>query len=168
MKPAIKRALLLGFPVLCLGVAWVCLAGGPGSGAPRPSVLPAGDGAAERMNLPGLTGRVFLALALILVLIVAAVSLLKYLGGRTGITPRGPLKVIDRCFLGPKKSLYVVRMGGRGVVVGVTDTGIHPVLELSPEEVDRLYPASPPPGAASGGFSSLLREMATKAVRLKV
>jgi flagellar biogenesis protein FliO len=160
-----KKLFLLGFPALCLVVifaTWGSIQGG----APVPAE---GAGADEgnfgsgRSGMSGTATRIGLSLALILVLILGAAWSFRVFGGRMGGPKAGKVRVLDRCFLAPKRALYTVRMGERVVVIGVTESAITPVLEFSEEEGDRLYPKVPAePIEDSASFSSVLKGIQSK------
>ena len=130
----------------------------------------ASAGAPTAPTAPGVPGggltllslRLGLALALIVALILTAgLVLRRAVGTRGGTTGASRLQVVDRLDLAPKRALYGVRAGARVVVVGVTETSIAPVFELSPEEAAALYP----PGDAPRGtaFANLLHIVTQKA-----
>jgi flagellar biosynthetic protein FliO len=81
----------------------------------------------------------FVKMLLVLVIVcVSAIIFLKYILPRLGIARgnhRGRyFKVHGRYQLEPRKSLYVVEVGGRYLVIGSADHGINLITELSPEE----------------------------------
>jgi len=161
-----KRGVVLLFPVLCLAavlVGWGALHGaGPAESPDDPGADGSAGLAGEGTSFPGLLFRVALALGLIVLLIFGAVRALRVFGGRAGIPMAGKVKVLDRCYLAPKRALYTVRMGARTVVVGVTDTAITPVMEFSSEEGERLYPDRPEAAEETEGFQAILRGVAAK------
>ncbi len=116
----------------------------------------------KKSNIGGLASRVGLGLGLILLLIVGAVFGLRALGGGRRFGTERHVHVLDRCFLAPKRALYTVRMGERVVVVGVTDSSITPVLELSPDERDRVYPPTDSPAGDNRRFSGILGSLMRK------
>ncbi|MBN1826855.1 MAG: flagellar biosynthetic protein FliO [Candidatus Eisenbacteria bacterium] len=171
MIPTMRRGRKLAtvlFPLLCLAavlVGWSALhsADAPDATIADGSGSVEGEGlAGGRSSYPGLLFRVVLALGLIVLLIFGAVWALRVFGGRAGIPAAGKVKVLDRCYLAPKRALYTVRMGARTVVVGVTETAITPVMELSSEEGERLYPNPPEGIEAAEGFPAILRGVAAK------
>jgi flagellar biogenesis protein FliO len=127
----------------------------------------AGTGASTTPGVPGgglasLSLRLGLALALIVALILAAGFVLRRaVGTRSGGAAPGRLQIVDRLDLAPKRALYGVRAGGRVVVVGVTETSIAPVFELSPEDAAALYPPGDAPRGT--GFANLLQLVTQKA-----
>lgn len=157
-----KRTALLLFPVLCLSVillTWGALHGdGSAGGADGPEEAIVSGG----MPTGGLAIRVVLALGLITVLIFGAVYTLRVVGGQGGAQPGGKIKVVDRCYLAPKRVLYTVRMGKRMVVVGVTESNITPVLELSEEESEELFPDKVHQIEETPGFHTLLKNVSAK------
>ena len=77
-----------------------------------------------------------LAMALLLVgvaLVFRAVNRIAF-GGRYG-AGRSALAVVARVGVGPRQGLAVVRVGDRGVVVSMGEGGVHPVMELSADEL---------------------------------
>jgi flagellar biosynthetic protein FliO len=81
----------------------------------------------------------FIKMLLVLVIVcVSAIIFLKYVLPQLGIARGGHkgrfFKVHGRYQLEPRKSLYVVEVGGRYLVIGCADHGIKLITELSPEE----------------------------------
>jgi flagellar protein FliO/FliZ len=79
--------------------------------------------------------KMLLALAVVVVCIYVAVFLLKKLmanrrGGRSG---NSLLEVIETAHLDPKKSLSLVRIADKSVLLGVTENQISVLTELDPE-----------------------------------
>ena len=161
-----KKGAVVLFPILCLAavlVSWGALHGADPADSPGDTGGERGtEWTGERTSFSGLLFRVILALGLIVLLIFGAVRALRTFGGRAGIPAAGKVKVLDRCYLAPKRALYTVRMGARTVVVGVTDTAITPVMEFSSEEGERLYPDRPEAVEETEGFQAILRGVAAK------
>jgi len=93
--------------------------------------------------------RVFVSLGVVVALMVAASRLAarRGLGPGPGVRPGGsppPLEVVARRGLGRRAAVVVVRAGERHLVLGVTDTSVRLLDELtvdpqgSPEKSDRL------------------------------
>lgn len=82
----------------------------------------------------------FVKMLLFLIIVcVLAILFLKYVVPRTGFL-KGVQKgkyfnVLGRYQLEPRKSLYVVEVGGRYLVIGSADHGINLITELTEEEV---------------------------------
>lgn len=56
--------------------------------------------------------------------------------GRQG--KRQALEVLESAYVGPHKTVSLVRVGKRSVLVGVTDTQVSILTELDPDETDQL------------------------------
>jgi flagellar biosynthetic protein FliP len=92
------------------------------------------------------------ALGLIIALLgfaFRALGRLTRVGGQGG--GRLPLEVVARVGITPRQGVAVLRVGERAVVVSVGEGGVHPILELSPEESARLQAAAPPRARELGG-----------------
>lgn len=162
-----KRVMLFVFPALCLIVIVISLVALEGHGTVEAEAST--DNAPRKVTpgFPGLAVRVCLALGFIVLLIVGAVYLLRTFGGRVGIESGGTMKVLERCHLAPKRALYTVRVGRRVVIVGLTESSITRVLELSEEEGGYLYPDAPAASREETGFASLLRGAVARVPRLR-
>ena len=97
-----------------------------------------------------------LRLGLVLVIVWGAVTAMRWYMRRTsGVTSGGgghQLQVLETRALGPNRSLHLVRLGGRAVLLGVTPERINQLLEINdPDEVERLSvaitQAEPRPGS---------------------
>lgn len=83
----------------------------------------------------------FVKMLLVLgIVTVAAILILKYAVPHIGVMKRfqqgGYFRVLGRYMLEPKKSLYVVHVGKRYLVLGTSENGISLVTELSKEEAE--------------------------------
>ena len=83
----------------------------------------------------------FIKMLLVLVIVsVAAILLLKYAVPRFGFFKpfqKGSyFTVLGRYVLEPKKSLYLVNIGKRYLVIGTADHGINLITEISKEEAE--------------------------------
>ncbi len=119
-----------------------------------------------------------LRLGLVLVIVWGAVMVMRWYVRRTsGVTGGGggrQLQVLETRALGPNRSLHLVRLGGRAVLLGVTPERINRLLEIDdPDEVERLSEAitqaEPRPGslrAIVGGLGHTIARLRTaEAVR---
>ena len=89
--------------------------------------------------------------ALVLVCGAAYVLLVAVRRFLPGTTPRGCMRIIDRCPLSSRQQLWVVEVTGRFFLIGATDTGLTRLAELDPEDI-------PPPGSTPAqSFADLLR-----------
>lgn len=107
-------------------------------------------------SMVGLVLRLVLTLAVVIGLILLSVWGLKRLMTRRwpGKSKERPVRIIDRVQLAPKRSLDVVAVGERIILLGVTENGINFLTELSPEEKSRFGTAT----AGQPGFRSTLDE----------
>ena len=80
------------------------------------------------------------ALLLIVVLIFAVVFVLRrYVFSRNGSGPgSGEVRVLNSTFLGPKKSIHLVKVLNRILVLGVSDTQIATLSEFKAEEAEEF------------------------------
>jgi flagellar protein FliO/FliZ len=73
---------------------------------------------------------------------IVAILVLKYGVPRTAFYKRfsrGSLvNILSKQHIAPRKALYLVEIGGRYMLLGVTDHAITPVLELSAQEAGRM------------------------------
>ncbi len=157
-----KRLLVVLFPVICVAVLVISWGVLHNPAAGETEAPPESGGYGSNADLSGMAFRVILALGLIVLLIVRAVYAIRVPGARHGTRLPGGIRVLDRCYLAPKRALFTVRMVGRVVVVGVTESSITPVLELSAEEGEQRFPETPLAEEESGRFSGILKAMAGK------
>ncbi len=165
-----KRTLLFLAPLLLTAVI-LLTAGTPlgGKNGSAPVALPANGLAGEAsLDTAALAVRIGITLGAIVVLIVGGIFVARWVAGRAGFAGTSRIEVLDRCFLAPKRALYSVRLGGRVVVVGVTETMITPVTELSPDEGEELYPAGADRRRADLSFPAVLRNVTTRLSRAGV
>lgn len=85
-------------------------------------------------------GKMIGALVVVLLLMYATFQILKRVSGGKMVGAKGKrsLEVIEATHLAPKKSVALVRVGDRAVMVGVTDHQITLLSELSSEETEKL------------------------------
>jgi len=69
---------------------------------------------------------------------------LKLLSRRGLGRPNGPIKVLARCPLEPRRALYVVEAAGRSFLIGVGDGPMTMLAELGTAEVHAGLPAVEP------------------------
>ncbi len=106
-------------------------------------------------------GRVLAALTLIIVLIVATVWGLKLIWEKRGLTLKGEdgksLRILSSIFIAPRKTIHLVEVGKRILVVGVGNEEIHPLDVIAdPVEVEALKRNS------TQGFPVLLEKILHK------
>jgi flagellar biogenesis protein FliO len=101
----------------------------PGTGTPQP--------------MPSLGGAVFKvvsSVALVIGVLYVGVYLTRVLSRKVGSGSLRPdaISVIHKRHIAPKKAIYVVTIGSRAMVVGVTDSQISHLADLSQEEVESI------------------------------
>jgi flagellar biosynthetic protein FliO len=76
---------------------------------------------------------------------------------QSGGGARGELEVMETRVIGPNRSLQLIRVGRRAVLVGVTPERISQLLEIDdPEEVERIVQALDAQRVATPGLSGLM------------
>ncbi len=114
---------------------------------------PVGDG---EISYPALMLKLGLGLGLVVLLAWGTVFLLrksafgKQLGGLGQA-----IRVVERLYLGPKKAIYLVQIGGHTLALGVTEASISPLAQWSSGELD-LPPRPSPPDSFATQLRSLL------------
>ncbi len=155
------RAMLVGLALLALaapmpgatpGVADTAVAVGSQAVAAADSTAPS----VTEMVMPSI-GRIVLSLGIIILVIYATVFLLRKLSGGKVSGGRGrTIQVIEQTYLAPKKSVCLVKMADRAVLIGVTDTTISLLTEL---DWDALPPeTAPKANSPQAGFQGILTE----------
>ena len=114
-----------------------------GGGVP----VPAGDEpAADRLASPWSAAG---PLAAVLVLFAVAAVAWKKTAGRRGPGVAGPCEVLAKVRLEPRATVFVVRVGGRALVVGGGADGLRTLSEIAdPAEAAALFDACRKPPAA--------------------
>jgi len=98
-------------------------------------------------SLPGLGGSLAVSLVSLGVVCLIAYVALKFLSRRGVGRPSGPIKVMARCPLEPRRALYVVETAGRSFLIGVGDGPMTMLAELGTAEVQASLPAPEVSGA---------------------
>lgn len=110
---------------------------------------------------PGIAGVIFkliLSLAIIIGLIYLTVFLLKKLGNRSLPNGNEMIKVIAKSYLTPKQSLYIVKLGSSYSVLGVGESAVSHIKDLSSDEIRTLETGSDKPK----GFQNVLKSVLGK------
>ncbi|HVT06570.1 MAG TPA: flagellar biosynthetic protein FliO [Polyangia bacterium] len=100
----------------------------------------------------GLGGAVWLSVVSLGVVCLVAWGALRVLAGRGVGKVSGAVKVLARCPLEPRRSVYVIEAGGRCLLVGVGDGPMTVLAELDAETVRAESAAS----AGSPRFAEVL------------
>lgn len=117
------------------------------------------------MVLPSLT-RIGLSLLIIIGIIYISVFLMRRLSGRRTGGGRGKtIQVIEQTFLSPKKSVCLLKLADRAVLVGITEANISLLTEMAWDELpqDFLQKAT----EKRAGFQGFLADAAGKLLRAK-
>ena len=106
------------------------------------------------INLFWSTVKVALALGITLVLLVATVWILKRVMDTRRLPgmSAGSIEPIEIRYLAPRRSIALVRVGSRVLIVGITENGMSNLGELTSEEIAALDTGA----KDQGGFVSLL------------
>ena len=112
-------------------------------------------------SLIALLVRVVVSLGVVLALMAGAAAVLRRSGltGTAGAGRRGlrrPLQIVSRHGLSRGASITVVRLGDRGLVLGVTDHQVTLLTEIDPAELeappDEQAAGPPAPGIGAGSL----------------
>lgn len=89
-------------------------------------------------------GLVIFKTIVFLIILIGVIFLLMYFFKHVVYRRRGEglsIRVVGSTLLGPKKSIYLVEIEGRRLVLGVTDTSISYLTELEKRSPDEMQPA---------------------------
>jgi flagellar biosynthetic protein FliO len=126
----------------------------------------------------GQIGRVLIGLAIVVVVIVVLYAIVRrvHRGRMPGSSGSHTITVLDTVGIGAQRSLHLVRVGDRVVLIGATDHAITALQELTPEEAEdagltdraatadeiALALAQPPAEAANRGLLDSIRDRTTR------
>jgi flagellar protein FliO/FliZ len=113
---------------------------------------------ATASDLPGFGGSLALSLLSLGLVCLAAYLSLRWLSRRGADRSGGHIRVVERCFLEPRRSVYLLEVGGRCFLVGVGEGAMSLLAEL-----DRT--ALPTEGVGETGRSSVLADVLTRVLR---
>lgn len=87
--------------------------------------------------LPSLVNVILVLIGVIAAIYLTLLFLKKIMGKRAASGGRNAvIEIIETCYLAPKQSISLVRIGARGALLGVTERGISPLVELSGDEIE--------------------------------
>lgn len=86
----------------------------------------------------------------------------KFNGNRAGKS----LEVIETTYLAPKKQISLVRVAGKAVLIGMTDSQISMLTELDEDQTAELLAAEPEESAPSQGFDQIIGKAAKHLARI--
>lgn len=80
------------------------------------------------------------SLLLVALLVIGVVFVLRrYVFNRNGFgNTEGAIKILNSTFLGPKKSIHLVKVLNRVLVLGISESGIQTLSEFNADEVESL------------------------------
>lgn len=107
---------------------------------------------------PGIGSVIFklvLSLFVIVGLIYLTVFLLKKVGNKSVPNSNNMIKVIGKSYLTPKQSLFIVKLGSSYSVLGVGESSVNYIKDLSPEEA-QLFENAP---QEVKGFQNILKSV---------
>jgi len=127
-----------------------------GAVSPAPGDQPATP--AANTGMAGAIAKMVSALAVVIAAVFGGLYLLrKLMGKRYGKTGRNDiLDVVQTTYIGPHKTISLVKIGSRSVLVGVTDTQISTLTELDEAETAEILAGTAQP-AAPDAFAGLLK-----------
>lgn len=106
--------------------------------SPRSSIVPKVSEVAPEVSVVEVLIRLVASLAMVVAIILVFAKVLRNRGGlrfgRSGTAPK--LDVLDRTAVSRNASVAVVRVGGRGLIVGITENSVT-LLAEAPELIDR-------------------------------
>ena len=122
----------------------------------------------EDLSVVTMLGRLLVSLAVVLALMAVAARFARRRGlGSSGTSPSTRIEVLARQGLGRSSSVQLVRVAGRTLVLGVTDTSVQVLGEadallLAAEQA--LTPA-PTDAQAKPGWAALVEALQARTVR---
>ncbi len=128
------------------------------STAYKPAGTSVGSGAATVSII-----KMLAALVVVIGCIYLAIYLLKKLMGRryTGNRKDHLLEILETAYIDPKKSLSLVRVADRSVLIGVTDNQISMLTELDSEKTQTITSMADS-SRQTGGFGDMLRSASNR------
>jgi len=117
---------------------------------------------ASGSELPGFGGSLALSLLTLGAVCLVAFVLLRWLGRRGVGRSDDCIRVLGRCFLEPRRSVYLIAAGGRCFLVGVGDGPMSLLAEIDEATLpacDRTV------GRSGSAFADILAKVMGKAAR---
>jgi len=113
------------------------------------------------------------ALALVIALVYAVLWFMRRMMGRRYGRRNGnnALEVLESAYVGPHKTVSLVRVGKRSVLVGVTDTQVSVLTELDADETEQLLvrdEAAAPQPSFSGALASAVDRIKDFGLKRKI
>ena len=126
----------------------------------EPPVFTGGDSPSMSTMLLQMLG----SMAVIVVLIFGAAWLYRRLQQprRAGEGDGRLIHVIGSTFIGPKKSICLVTVAGKVLVLGVTEAGMSTLASMNPDESEDVLTRMTPKAGAPAAFGSVLNKVLGK------
>lgn len=112
-------------------------------------------------DLPGLGGSLALSLVSLGVVCLLAYVSMRWLSRRGVGRGEGPVRVLARCPLEPRRAVYLIEAGGRCFLVGVGDGPMSMLAEIDPASVSGQVRETESGGAGTR-FAELLARFRTR------
>lgn len=126
------------------------------------TLLPTADGLPDTASL---VTRTALSLMAVILVLWAVVQLLKkFSPGGASSSSNSQIRVLDRTCIAPKKSIYVVQIGGKALALGVSDQQITNLTELDLDETLSQYQTASP-GRVTQRFTDVLKTVNARLTR---
>lgn len=131
------------------------------------TLSPGGDPAvptSARGSFTGAVVKMISALAVVVICVYFGLYLLKRLTGkRSGAGLKNDvLEVLQTTHLGPHKTISLVKIGNRAVLVGVTDQQISPITELDQRETEEILAVEPAAEKQTDAFAGVLKSATSR------
>lgn len=142
-----------------------------GAAADAPAVEPA-YGLTQASPMSAIV-KMMAALALVIALVYAVLWFMRrMMGRRYGQRSGGTaLEVLESAYVGPHKTVSLVRVGKRSVLVGVTDTQVSILTELDTDETEQLLTrdeTAVPQPSFSGALTSAVEKIKEFGLKRKI
>lgn len=113
----------------------------PAAAAPNEPLAPASDsifarepnfafGTDRQFDTSGIYWRMMLAVLLVLALGAAAYYVSKKLGGKIVNLPNRRIRLVETLYLGSRKTLHLIKVGDRSIIIGTTPTTVNRIADL--------------------------------------
>lgn len=125
-----------------IGLVWI---GNPAADD-NAAVAETGQQAPVAAISPGsMAARIIGSVVLVIAVLYASMYGMKVLSRRAGggDLKKDAITVLQRRYIAPKKAIYVVSVGSRAMVVGVTDAQISHLADLSEDEMESIKAVEP-------------------------
>ena len=101
--------------------------------------------------------------SMVVLLIVCAVAYVAFrlFLGRSGRLGKGKIRILDRCVLEPRRSLYLIEVRDKTLLIGCGEGGIRTLSEVAPGPVDAT-PGEVEPKTSPVRFIDVIRKIGGK------